>query len=62
VLAITEARVARILLLVAATAGFVTALMFWVPAGIALAVAAWLLGREEKGTPVFAAPATAPTR
>jgi hypothetical protein len=58
VLAVTEARAARILLLVAATAGFVTALMFWVPAGIALAVAAWLLGREEKGNPVFASAAT----
>jgi hypothetical protein len=60
-LALTEARGARTVLVVAATAGFVTAFPFWVPNAVALAVAAWLLGREEKGAPVIGATPTAST-
>ena len=47
VLAVTGARAARPVLLVAAVAGVVTAVAAWLPAGVLLGVAAFLVDRDD---------------
>jgi hypothetical protein len=46
-LALTGAPAARIVLIAAALAGFVTAMPLWIPAGVVIGAAAMLLGQSE---------------
>ena len=50
-LALTCAPAARILLIVAALAGFVTAMPLWIPAGVVIGAAAILLGQSGERHP-----------
>ena len=58
-LVITGRRSARTVLITSSVAGFATAAIFWIPAGVTIGAAALLLGRAELDDPASAARASA---